>query len=115
MARLIDADALKKEWHLGNVCETCGRDTRQCWNDYCFSRMDVCGMIDDAPTVDILQKLWNAFYAEEDKFEKRYISTPEHDNWFSVYRPWLQNGFGIAIKVLSEIFTPEPPKEESND
>lgn len=68
--------------------------------------------IDEAPTVNVFQKLWNALYAEEDKFEKRYISTPEHDNWFLVYRPWLQDGFGIAIKVLSEIFVPEPPKEE---
>lgn len=51
MPRLIDADALKKDWHMGSVCETCSKDTRQCSNDYCFSRMDVCGMIDDAPTV----------------------------------------------------------------
>lgn len=49
--RLIDADALKKEWSMGDVCETCVQDTRQCGNDYCFSRMDVCGMIDDAQTV----------------------------------------------------------------
>lgn len=72
----------------------------------------IIDQIDSAPTVDVLQKLWNALYAEEDKFEKRYISTPEHDNWFLVYRPWLQNGFGIAIKVLSETFTPETPKGE---
>ena len=49
--RLIDADALKKEWSMGDVCEMCVQDTRKCGNDYCFSRMDVCGMIDDAPTV----------------------------------------------------------------
>ena len=62
---------------------------------------------------DILQKLWNALYAEENKLENKYIGTPEHDNWFLVYRPWLQDGFGIAIKVLSEILMPEPPKEET--
>lgn len=73
----------------------------------------IIDQIESAPTVDIFQKLWNALYAEEDKFEKRYISTPEHDNWFLFYRPWLQNGFEIAIKVLSEIFVSEPPKEEN--
>ena len=55
-----------------------------------------------------------AFYTEEDKLEKRYVRTSEHDNWFLVYRPWLQDGFGIAIKAFSEISTPEPPKEEEN-
>lgn len=52
MPRLIDVDQLKKEWHMGDICETCSMDTRQCGNDYCFSRMDVCGMLDDAPTAN---------------------------------------------------------------
>ena len=108
--RLIDADALKKEWRMGDVCQMCAQDTRQCGNDYCFSRMDVCSMIDDAPTVD-MQKLWKALYAEEDKLEKKYVGTPEHNNWFMVYRPWLQDGFGIAIRALSDTFTPELSKE----
>ena len=81
-----------------------------------YGDMDrVIAVVNNAPTVDVLQKLWNALYAEEDKFEKRYISTPEHNNWFLVYRPWLQDGFGIAIKVLSEIFVSEPPKENEDD
>lgn len=72
-------------------------------------------LIENAPTVDVLPKLWDALYAEEDKFEKRYIGTSEHDNWFLIYRPWLQNGFEIAIKVLSELLTPEPPKEADGE
>jgi hypothetical protein len=73
--------------------------------------MRVRETVKNAPTVDVLQKLWNALYAEEDKLEKRYFGTQEHDNWFLVYRPWLQDGFGIAIKVLSEILVSEPPEE----
>ena len=97
--RLIDADALI-------------RDMEE--NPPSYGDMDmVIAAVNNAPTVDVFQKLWNALYAEEDKFEKRYISTPEHDNWFLFYRPWLQNGFEIAIKVLSEIFVSEPPKEEN--
>ena len=98
--RLIDADALILD--MGE-------------NPPSYGDMDrVISAVNNAPTVDVLQKLWNALYAEEDKFEKRYISTPEHDNWFLVYRPWLQDGFGIAIKVLSEIFVSEPPKENED-
>ena len=94
--RLIDADAL-----INRITNP-------------YERAEVARWVNQMPTVDVLQKLWNAFYTEEDKLEKRYIRTSEHDNWFLVYRPWLQDGFGIAIKVLSEIFAPEPPKENVN-
>jgi hypothetical protein len=51
MMRLIDADAMKEEWKMGDVCEECKQDVRQCGNDYCFTRMDVCGMLDDTQTI----------------------------------------------------------------
>lgn len=50
--RLIDADALKKEWSMGlGSCDDCPQNTRRCQLDMDFTRMDICGMIDDAPTV----------------------------------------------------------------
>ena len=48
--RLIDADALKKEWSMGDNCDDCPQNTRRCQYDVDFSRMDICQMIDDAPT-----------------------------------------------------------------
>lgn len=52
---------------------------------------------------DLKQKMWNALYAEEDKLEKKFVGTEElHDRWIYVYRPWLQRGFEIAIKVIAE-------------
>lgn len=61
------------------------------------------------PTVDAItvpeklkQKMWNALYAEEDKFEEKYAGTKEHDNWFLIYRPWLQEGFNLAIKAIAD-------------
>lgn len=51
---------------------------------------------------NLKQKMWNALYAEEDKLEKKFVGTEEHDDWFVVYRPWLQRGFEIAIKVFAE-------------
>lgn len=50
--RLIDADALKADWKMGDKCEKCDRDTRSCHYEVIFSRMDVCSMLDDAPTID---------------------------------------------------------------
>ena len=49
--RLIDADALKKDWGMANRCEDCPRDARDCQYGMVLTRMDVCGMLDDAPTV----------------------------------------------------------------
>ena len=109
--RLIDGDRLfaeiKERHDMYTDCEYIGDKARR--DELSAFMADIV----NAPTVDVFQKLWNALYAEEDKFEKRYISTPEHDNWFLVYRPWLQDGFGIAITVLSEIFVPKPPKEDA--
>jgi hypothetical protein len=117
--RLIDADKLMLSLNDNYLTNSPTGNETLAVQDY---RESICegleiamATVEETQTVDVLQKLWNALYAEEDKFEKRYIGTQEHDNWFSVYRPWLQNGFGIAIKVLSEIFAPEPPKEKEND
>ena len=49
--RLIDADALKKEWGFGDKCEECPQNVRICQYEQEFSRMDICEMLDDAPTV----------------------------------------------------------------
>ena len=48
----------------------------------------------------IKQKMWNALYAEEDKLEKQYAGTDKNDDWFFVYRPWLQRGFEIALETI---------------
>ena len=49
--RLIDADALKKEWGLGDKCEECPQNAWICQYEQDFTRMDTCQMLDDAPTV----------------------------------------------------------------
>lgn len=47
-------------------------------------------------------KMWNAFYAEEDKLEEKYVGTKEHNSWFLIYRPWLQVGFNLTIKAIAD-------------
>lgn len=145
MPRLIDADALKKEWHLGDVCETCGQDTRQCGNDYCFSRMDVCGMIDEAPTVSgwISAKdrmpenakhpgafcprylvytdygITEGWYNPDRECWYGYLSFMIDSNEFNVRNIDLERGdVPKRVKNLPVKYwmpMPEPPKEEEND
>ena len=55
----------------------------------------------ELPT-ELKQKMWNALYAEEDKYEKKFVGKEEHLNWFTVYRPWLQKGFDIAINAIAD-------------
>ena len=64
---------------------------------------DVLAMLkeQELPT-ELKQKMWNALYAEEDEYEKKFVGKAEHLNWFTVYRPWLQKGFDIAINAIAE-------------
>ena len=55
----------------------------------------------ELPT-ELKQKMWNALYAEEDEYEKKFVGKVEHLNWFTVYRPWLQKGFDIAINAIAD-------------
>ena len=51
---------------------------------------------------ELLDKIWDAFYREEDELEKKFVGTAESDAWFSTYRHWMQQGFGIAIDVIAK-------------
>lgn len=53
--RLIDADALKNDHHMGDECDKCETKWRECQYDYIYSKMDICTWIDDAPTIDAVE------------------------------------------------------------
>lgn len=50
--RLVDADALKEDCRMANDCKDCKTYVRDCQYDRIYTKMDFCGWIDDAPTVD---------------------------------------------------------------
>ena len=52
MGRLIDADALRADYGMAEDCKDCKTGYRACEYDRIYSKMDFCGWIDDAPTVD---------------------------------------------------------------
>ena len=49
--RLIDVDALKAESSMGSDCNECKRNWKKCQYDRVYSLQDICGWLDDAPTV----------------------------------------------------------------
>lgn len=52
MGRLIDVDALRADYGMAEDCKDCKTGYRSCEYDRIYSKMDFCGWIDDAPTVD---------------------------------------------------------------
>ena len=48
---LIDRDALKKDYRMGNDCNHCETDWKSCQYDIVYSKMDFCGWLDDVPVV----------------------------------------------------------------
>lgn len=50
--RLIDADKLLADYGMGSVCSECRQDTRECEYERRYTMMDLCVMVDLAPTVD---------------------------------------------------------------
>lgn len=82
----------------GDCARTCPYfDVDECHASLAF---DVLALLREQDAMK--QKMWNALYAEEDELEKKFVGSEDHDAWFTVYRPWLQRGFEIAIKVIAE-------------
>lgn len=58
MGRLIDVDALKADYGMKDDCADCDKElrgkSRKCEFDRIYSKMDFCGWLDDAPTVDVV-------------------------------------------------------------
>ena len=50
--RLIDVDALKEDYCMADNCKDCKTNVRDCEYDHVYTKMDFCGWLDDAPTVD---------------------------------------------------------------
>ena len=55
MCRLIDVDALRADYGMAEDCKNCKTGYRSCEYDRIYSKMDFCGWLDDAPTVDAVQ------------------------------------------------------------
>ena len=48
---LIDRDAFRADFSMGENCDNCGIELKRCEYDRIYTKMDFCGWLDDAPTV----------------------------------------------------------------
>ena len=48
---LIDRDAFRAENGLNAKCEHCPTNTYKCQRDMIYTKMEFCGMLDDAPVI----------------------------------------------------------------
>ena len=56
--KLIDVDALRADYGMAEDCKDCETGYRSCEYDRIYSKMDFCGWLDDAPTVDAVPVSW---------------------------------------------------------
>lgn len=48
---LIDRDAFRADFSMGENCDKCGIELKRCEYDRIYTKMDFCGWLDDAPTI----------------------------------------------------------------
>lgn len=75
--RLIDADVLKADYGMADDCKNCKTGWRSCQGDNTYTKMNFCGWLDDAPTVDaipVVRKPVEGYegYYEVDQFGRVY-------------------------------------------
>ena len=70
--------------------------------EYGNGRPEWCPLKEQEVSEELKLKIWNALYIKEDEYEKKLIEADKCHEWFSIYRPWLQIGFNIAIDAIAE-------------
>lgn len=115
--RMIDADALKKQWSMADKCEECPQDARHCRYEQDFTRMDICEMIDEAPTIGG----WISVKDRLPENETEVIIIVQHKiGWYRAFAwhdeyGWHSSaeefGDGESDFVTHWMPMPEPPRE----
>ncbi len=114
--RLIDVDALKKELRMADRCEDCERNARDCQYVYGFTRMDICSMLDDAPTVEM-----PGWISVQDRLPEKNVPVLVYEKHGYVYVDRLEAECAWQIAITPSIVIthwmplPEPPEEVSGD
>ena len=63
--RLIDVDALRADYGMAEDCKDCKTGYRSCQYDNTYTKMNFCGWLDDAQTVDAIPINWIMTQVEE--------------------------------------------------
>lgn len=109
--RLIDADALKKEYRMADRCEDCKRNSRDCQHVYSWTLMDVCSMLDDAPTI-------GGWISVKDRLPEEHERILTYDKYSDVKENRLLRSYpcvswAYGFHVTHWMPLPEPPEEDA--
>ena len=63
--RLIDVDELRADYGMAEDCKDCKTGYRSCQYDNTYTKMNFCGWLDDAETVDAIPINWIITQVEE--------------------------------------------------
>ena len=63
--RLIDVDELRADYGMAEDCKDCKTGYRSCQYNNTYTKMNFCGWLDDAPTVDAIPINWIMTQVEE--------------------------------------------------
>lgn len=63
--RLIDVDELRADYGMADDCKDCKTGYRSCQYDNTYTKMNFCGWLDDAQTVDAIPINWIMTQVEE--------------------------------------------------
>ena len=97
MGRLIDADALLKEWRLECCGECCWGHDRRCIH---FDlNNDACTLITEAPTIELKPIVIDG---------EEYLTGADYNNYLKGYNDGYYDGYrdgacGKARKILDEV------------
>ena len=96
--RLIDADALKADYGMKDYCSECEKELqgkiRECQYNMTYTKMDFCGWIDDAPTIEpehrwipVTERMPEygtevVTINKDDEYEINHVIDEEDGEWF---------------------------------
>lgn len=117
--RLIDVDAFRREFGFAEECRDCKREAKWECNSQMYSAQDICGWLDDTPTVCdwISVKERMPMLIETVLF----IGKNCHGGWFSAKRGYFDGTFWHSedsgtvyptTPVTHWMPLPEPPEED---
>lgn len=88
--RLIDVDVLKADYDMADDCKDCKTKWKLCQYDRHYSKMDFCGLLDDAETVDAVPVAWIEDEIKEMNEMDNHFSTLTANLLSAMLRRWKE-------------------------
>ena len=92
--RLIDVNVLKSDYGMADDCKDCKTGYRSCQYDNTYTKMNFCGWLDDAETVDAIPVEWIKKQIEWLKSLDNIFSSLTANNIQAMLNSWKREQHG---------------------